>query len=139
MEKPLQKLKENCIIVGKGNSNIQTILLVGSYSRNEQKTDSDIDVMIITNNKREMVESHEWINIFGNIKQCTQEEWGVVTSLRVFTDEFEYEFGIGNLDWIQMPLDKGTERTLTDGYTIFYEINNCMKEIAGIIKERKMA
>jgi hypothetical protein len=95
--------------------------------------------MIITNSKNEMIESHNWIKLFGNIKQCTQEEWGVVTSLRVILDEVEYEFGIGNKDWIKTPLDKGTERTLTDGYVIFYEKNNCMKEVRGIIEERKMA
>ena len=134
----IAKVKRKCVEIAEKNINIIVILLVGSYSRNEEKTDSDIDIMIISNNKLEMIENTNWVLKFGNVKSIIREEWGVVTSLRVFYDEYEIEFGIGNSSWISQPLDKGTERTLKDGYVVIYDRNNQLEKIRRIIKERDL-
>jgi hypothetical protein len=51
------------------------------------------------------------------VKNIAIEEWGKVTSLRVwYATGLEVEFGLAGQDWIEKPIDEGTRKVLQNGY-----------------------
>lgn len=120
------------------NTHIEAILLVGSYARKEEHDDSDIDLMIITDKKESFIDDEKWLYLFGKIKRKEKEKWGDVTSIRAYYENNEYEFSVGNKNWINLPLDAGSRKVLSDGYVILYDRNNIMKKIKCLINENNI-
>lgn len=104
------------------NPDITGLALVGSYARNEARADSDIDLVLITSQPRDFIDGPEWINIFGIVRSFKIEEWGLVTSLRVYyEDDLEVEFGLTSSDWTSLPIDEGTRKVISDGMQILFD------------------
>jgi len=119
MSKNISKIIHWC----ENNPRIDALFLVGSYARDEQRTDSDIDLVIITEDKERMLQC-DWIYLFGDVVSYQIEEYGACTSVRVFyKDSVEIEYGIVDTSWISEPLDKGTYRVLSDGFKLLYGAN----------------
>jgi predicted nucleotidyltransferase len=100
---------------------ILKVYLVGSHANNTAKYDSDIDIILLTDDPDFYIKNKNWIYEFGNVKNIKIEYYGKVTSLRVwYKNSFEIEFGITNNSWDKYPLDLGTEQVLKKGYKILY-------------------
>ena len=109
---------------GTENTNIKSIIIVGSYARGTNKATSDIDLIIITTNKDEMLNNQNFIELFGEVERTQTEYYGACTSVRVwYKNGPEVEFGLVTPDWIAQPLDKGTYIVLSDGYNIIIDKN----------------
>ena len=103
----------------RNTSHIESILIVGSYARGINKESSDLDIVIITSNKSDMIANQDFIREFGEVYKQQTEYYGACTSIRVwYKDGKEVEFGLVEPSWISMPLDTGTYQVLSDGYTI---------------------
>jgi predicted nucleotidyltransferase len=137
MNKTIERIRNSTIVLCKCDPNIIAVLLVGSYARNEQKEGSDINLVIITEEKEKLIQEDKWIKMYGDPKKAEVEEWGDIKSLRVKYEEYEIEFGIGTKRWIRIPLEKGTEKVLKDGYIILFEKENSMKDIKKVVEEKK--
>lgn len=112
----------------KEDNRIHALLLVGSYAIGKEKADSDIDLVIMTDNQKGVLEPN-WIDIFGEIDRYQVEEYGACTSIRVYyMDGTEIEYGIVDDSWIDSPLDAGTRRVLEDGYKLLYATNGISVE-----------
>lgn len=112
------------------NDNIRCMVLVGSYARGAAGADSDVDLVVMADNPRVFLRDHSFADRFGSISRMETEDWGRVTSLRVFyADGLEVEFGFTDPTWCSVPLDAGTERVLTDGYRILSDKGNYFANI----------
>lgn len=101
------------------NSYIESVIIVGSYARGTNKESSDLDIVIITPNKSEMIRNQDFVQVFGEVYQKQTECYGACTSIRVwYKSGQEVEFGIVEPSWIEKPLDSGTNKVLSDGYKI---------------------
>lgn len=108
-----------------GNSEIEAVILVGSYAQNRNRPTSDIDLCILSSRKSDLITQTDWLQQFGNIQRKRTEYYGAVTSIRVwYIEGFEVEFGIADLSWISLPLDAGTKRVLSDGFAIITDKKN---------------
>jgi predicted nucleotidyltransferase len=97
------------------------VALVGSHARQAARPDSDIDLVIVCESPSLYVEDRAWVRTFGTPRRMEREDWGRVTSLRVwFADGLEVEFGIADRDWGSAPLDSGTRRVIEDGCVILF-------------------
>lgn len=115
---------------GTENTNIKSIIIVGSYAKGTNKATSDIDLIIITTNKDEMLNNQNFIELFGEVERTQTEYYGACTSVRVwYKNGPEVEFGLVTPDWIAQPLDKGTYRVLSDGYNIIIDKNKYFNDI----------
>jgi predicted nucleotidyltransferase len=89
---------------------IRAAALVGSYAREEMENDSDVDLVIITETPQNYISNTEWIRVFGRPIAKKVEEYGKLTSLRVWYESgLEIEYGFTNREWVQSPLDEGTQ------------------------------
>ena len=115
---------------------VEAIILAGSYARGTQKVDSDIDLVILTSNKQYYIDNTHILSAFGLIDRSNIEFYGECTSIRIwYRNGLEVEFGMVPLTWIDLPLDYGTERTLSDGYKILVDKKRMFSTIISIIPE----
>lgn len=112
------------------NEDIKSLILVGSHARGEARDDSDLDLVIITSNP-DVYLNNNFINNFGKVREFKKEDWGRVTSIRVWyaNSGLEVEFGITTSIWIEKPLDNGTFRVLSDGYKVIVDKEDYFKGI----------
>ena len=101
---------------------IQAIALVGSYARGEARDDSDIDLVILTDQSQKYRKDLKWIEGFGTVEKHQIEDYGNLTSLRVwYLDGKEVEYGITTPDWAATPLDSGTREVIRGGMIVLFE------------------
>src|SRR4030043_160651 len=87
---------------------IAALALVGSYARHQARPGSDIDLILICHDTGDFLDDVSWVTHFGKVKSQKIEDWGIVTSIRVFySDGKEVEFGVAPLKWADLPVDPG--------------------------------
>src|SRR6266508_1177474 len=95
---------------------MQAIGLVGSHARGEVRDDSDIDLMLLTDQPQKYLEELIWIELFGVVEKHQSEDYGKLTSIRVwYQSGYELEYGITTSGWAAAPLDAGTQELLRGG------------------------
>ena len=106
---------------------VKGIVLVGSYARGAARNDSDIDLVILTDQFPKYVEDLEWIELFGAVEKFQIEDYGKLTSIRVwYRNRTEVEYGITLPDWTALPLDAGTEEVIRGGMIVLFERGNLL-------------
>lgn len=112
-----------------GAPDVYGAALVGSYARGEAKPDSDVDLVILTLNPSALIAEPDWINAFGSPRSLQVEDWGRLTSLRVwYREDLEVEFGITSLEWARVPLDEGSRRVIQDGMRILLDKTGLLEQ-----------
>ena len=105
-----------------GQPDVHGIALVGSYARGEAMDDSDIDLVILTDQHQKYLDERQWVERFGVAVKHQTEAYGKLISLRVwYQDGYEVEYGITMPDWAAIPLDAGTRRVISDGMMVLFE------------------
>lgn len=105
-----------------GRVDIQAVALVGSYARDAAREDSDIDLVLLVDDPAQYLRNTAWTGQFGAVERQQVEDYGKVTSLRVFyQDGPEVEFGLTTPDWAALPLDEGPRQVISDGMVALYE------------------
>ena len=102
--------------------NIRAVALGGSHARDEATETSDLDLIIIAREPLKYLRETQWAQRFGTIDHQQFEEYGKVTSLRVwYSCGYEVEYGIADETWAALPVDEGTRQVLSDGIRIIFE------------------
>jgi len=121
------------------NNDLNSLLLVGSYARNEVHQDSDIDLVLIFNDPKKYINNLDWIKEFGEIERYEIEYWGRVTSIRAwYKNGIEVEFGITSAEWAETPVDSGTFRVVSDGSKILVDKSKKLKQLLSEVKKSKV-
>lgn len=105
------------------------VALVGSYARNEARVDSDIDLVILCKEPNIYLNNVSWLEYFGNVKAHEFEDWGKVTSVRVFYESVEVEFGLTTTEWAMIPVDAGTKKVVSDGMKILFDPHGILTKL----------
>ncbi len=101
---------------------IEGVVLVGSHARGAARPDSDIDLVVLTTDPRRYLDDISFPGQFGPVARWVEEDWGRVTSLRVwYQDGMEVEYGFTQPDWASSPLDAGTQRVISDGARVVFD------------------
>lgn len=113
---------EDFIRWSKKRRDIRAVALVGSYAREAATESSDVDLVIITEKPQEYIANTEWIRVFGRAIAQSVEDYGKLTSLRVWYESgLEIEYGFTTREWAKTPLDKGTRQVIKDGMRVLFE------------------
>jgi uncharacterized protein len=120
----------------KTKDNIRGLALVGSFARNAARGDSDIDLILLTENPTEFrdttwLPSINWLAAGVRLLKWDDEEYGVVWSRRAwFEPECEVEFTFALTTWADVsPVDIGTSRVISDGCRILYDPEGLLKRL----------
>lgn len=112
--------------------NILATALVGSYARNQATGASDVDLVIIAKAPQAYLRDTSWAQRFGTISRQQIENYGKVTSLRVwYSGSHEVEYGFTDEKWSRLPLDKGTKQVISDGMQVLSERGSILSRLKG--------
>ncbi|MGD2251559.1 MAG: nucleotidyltransferase domain-containing protein [Anaerolineales bacterium] len=101
---------------------LEAVALAGSRVRGEARADSDVDLILIHRNPEALLGSTDWVAAFGNPSVVKKEDWGKVTSIRVFYEEgLEVEYGVADPDWGSNPMDEGDASVIQNGLIVLFE------------------
>lgn len=118
---------------------IAGLALVGSFARHKARPGSDIDLVLICYDTCDFLDDVSWVTHFGEVKSLKIEDWGIVTSIRVFyTDGKEVEFGIAPLKWADLPVDPGTHRVVADGMMILDDKRGILKRLVEAVRNSNL-
>ena len=102
-------------------SDIQLLALVGSHARGMARPDSDIDLIVLSDQPEQYLFDSTWANVFGKIDRNQLEDYGKISSNRIFyQDGLEVEFGFGKTDWAGDQEDAGTIQIIQNGIWILF-------------------
>jgi hypothetical protein len=107
--------------------------LVGSHARRQARPDSDLDLVILARCPQDWINDPGWTIVFGEAAEIQVEDWGRLTSLRVFYHNgLEVEFGITGEQWAALPLDEGTARVIAGGMRILVDKEGLLNRVARV-------
>jgi predicted nucleotidyltransferase len=104
--------------------------LLGSYARNEATSASDVDLIIIAKEPKTYLHDTTWAQYFRTINRQRIENYGRVTSLRVwYSGSYEVEYGLTDETWTASPLDKGTQKVISGGMQVLFERGSILSRL----------
>jgi len=116
-------------------SDIEAVALVGSYAREAAVEDSDVDLVILTADPDRFLHDRSWIAVFGKVARYQNEDYGRVTSVRVFYgNALEVEFGFTTPAWAKSPIDEGTKRVVLGGIKVLHDPQGSIARMVGEIE-----
>ena len=117
-----------------GQPDVVAVLLVGSHARGTATETSDVDLVLLIDGPERYTEDPSWADQFGAIERMQREEWGVVTSLRVWYEGGpEVEYGFTTPEWAAQPVDAGTRRVVTDGCRILFDPESVLRTLLDVL------
>lgn len=117
-----QKLLKRLELWANQASDIEALIVVGSYAKGTNRADSDLDLVIVTTKKQSYLKDMSFITNFGKVNEYQVEYYGACTSVRVWYNEgIEVEFGLVDPSWLTKPLDIGTRNVLQAGYLVIVD------------------
>jgi nucleotidyltransferase-like protein len=98
------------------------LLLVGSCARYAARPDSDIDLVLLTEEIAGYA-GNAWADELNLGTLTRTRSWGPITERRFLTNTgLEVEINIGSPDWANVaPVDPGTRQVVTDGARILHD------------------
>ena len=106
------------------------LALVGSYARDAARPDSDIDLLLLTIDARRYLAETSWTLAFSAIARQQIENWGKVTSIRVwYASGLEVEFGVTTPDWAALPVDEGTRHVVAGGIRVLIDRSGLLVDL----------
>ncbi|MGN9775912.1 nucleotidyltransferase domain-containing protein [Micromonospora sp. H33] len=101
---------------------VRGVVVVGSWARGAARMDSDLDLVVLTDNPR-YADADLWTGLLGG--QVTRlAEWGPpLKEIRVRRPSgFEVEMGVVPVSWAHTePVDAGTRRVIGDGHRVVHD------------------
>lgn len=98
-------------------------ILVGSYAYGKPRINSDVDLVILSDQVDRHLASLSFIDSITPGGQIIRhEQWGPMHERRVRLDDgLVVEFGVSTPAWAGLPVDAGTARVLSDGCKIIFD------------------
>lgn len=112
---------------------VRAIALVGSCARGTPGRDSDIDLVVLGTDPRDLGRRDDWFTHFGKVALVGRRRFGEVTERRLRrSDGVEVEVGLAPLSWAATnPVDAGTARVVREGFGIVFDPDGAL---AGLMR-----
>lgn len=95
------------------------VAVVGSWARNQARMDSDLDLVVLTDDKEQYLSDDSWVPaaMDGPAQFVHTHDWGPLTEWRIaLPSGLEVEFGFAPRSWAHTdPVDTGTAHVVNDG------------------------
>ncbi|MEU5726933.1 nucleotidyltransferase domain-containing protein [Micromonospora sp. NPDC047738] len=102
-------------------ADVAGVVVVGSWARGAARMDSDVDIVVLTDNSGH-AEAGVWADLLGG-EVVRLAEWGPLREVRVRRPSgLEVELGVVPVSWADTdPVDSGTRRVITEGHRIVHD------------------
>lgn len=118
----LERFLREVVAWAETDAEVHAVALVGSHARSAATESSDVDLVVLLRDPSTFLHDTTWTERFGPVSRQSLEQYGRVTSVRVwYADGREVEFGLTDDGWSALPLDEGTRRVVADGMRVLFE------------------
>ncbi len=108
---------------------VQAVGLVGSHARREARPDSDVDLVILTDDPGRVLRSSSWPSLFGVVGSDSLEDYGKLVSRRVlYASGLDVEFGVSTPEWASDP-DDATLVVARDGLRVLFDPKGLLQSL----------
>jgi hypothetical protein len=117
-------LLEQAVAWARARSDVRALGMVGSWARGAERMDSDVDLVVVTDDVQPYVLGEEWIRAFGGGSVTRTRQWGpLLTERRLLRESgLEVEVGLVTRAWASTdPIDEGTRPVVLDGMWVLYD------------------
>jgi uncharacterized protein len=130
----VRDLTERIVRWTRGRPDVRGVALVGSWARDEQRPDSDLDVVVLTDDPDRYIADAPWADEFRDAELIATRDWGGLTEQRLrFPSglELELELGVAPVEWASTePLDPGTRQVVRDGMRVLHDPDQLLAKLA---------
>ena len=115
---------------------VVALVLAGSFAHGEARMNSDVDILVLTNDKQPYVEGEEWISELGGLRLTKTDQWGPMTERRfVLPSGLEVEMGFAPPSWAATdPVDWGTRRVVEDGISVLHDPQGLLTRLQDVCR-----
>ena len=116
---------------------IRAVALVGSWARGQAGPDSDVDVVVLTDDPLAYLDRSEWAAEIGGELIVTR-PWGAITERRLrLPSGLEVDVGVGRPSWAAIdPADPGTRAVVQAGLKIIHDPEGMLAALAAASAQR---
>lgn len=102
---------------------IRAVAVVGSCARDEMTAESDIDVVVITDDRARYAATVDWASGIPDGAHLGTRRWGAIVEQRFrLGDGLELDIGIADPSWAATdPVDVGTKGVVRDGFRALHD------------------
>ena len=106
-----------------GRADLLAVALVGSWARGAAREDSDVDLVLLTDDVAAYTDRDDWVPGLGGLGVAATRTWGALTERRlVLPGGLEADVGIVPPSWARTdPVDPGTARVVRDGLEVLHD------------------
>jgi predicted nucleotidyltransferase len=120
------------------NPGVVGVAVVGSWAREEARLDSDLDLVILSNDVPSCTAGGAWIEeIVGQAAELLRcREWGALTERRLrLASGFEVELGFVPATWAATdPVDPGTAQVVRGGCTAVVDPHGAFAQLVAAVR-----
>jgi hypothetical protein len=118
-------------------ADVQGLALVGSYAYGRPRMASDLDIVLVTADKKRYVSGVEWAGSMDRRPRLIRcQEWGPLTERRArLSSGLVVELGVVTRGWLSAPLDPGTARVLRDGCRVLHDPENLFGDALAALRD----
>lgn len=100
---------------------VRGVVVVGSWARGAARMDSDVDIVVLTDQVRYSV-AEVWTGLLGG-EVLRSAEWGPLREVRLRRPSgLVVEIGVAPVSWADTdPVDAGTRRVICDGHRVVHD------------------
>lgn len=113
---------------------IVAALIVGSWARGDAREDSDIDLVLLTEDPAAYTESDDWIeDLAPGGRLIRTGDWGAIIERRLLlpSSSLEVEVGVGRRSWAETsPVDPGTRNVVRAGFLPLFDPQGLLGALA---------
>jgi uncharacterized protein len=111
---------------------IVAIAVVGSWARGAPRADSDLDVVLLTDDPSAYLEHEDWmVGLARGAELLRTGDWGAIAERRLrLRSGLEVEVGIGLPSWADTaPVEPGTRAVVRDGFRPIFDPRGLLAEL----------
>ena len=111
---------------------LAAVALVGSWARNEAREESDVDLVVLTDDPTSYTEDDDWIHeLAPGATVVRTGRWSVIAERRFrLPSGLELEIGVGLPSWAATePIDDGTRRVVKAGFRSLYDPHGLLRNL----------
>jgi hypothetical protein len=115
---------------------IVAALIVGSWARDDAREDSDIDLVLLTEDPDVYIEGEDWIeDLAPGARLIRTGDWGAIIERRLLlpSSSLEVEVGVGRPSWAATsPVDPGTRNVVRGGFRPLFDPQGLLAALASV-------
>jgi uncharacterized protein len=123
------------LALARAEASVHAIALVGSCARGSPGPDSDVDLVVLSNEPDDLRRRGDWFTHFGSVALVGQRQFGDVTERRLRRgDGVDIEIGLAPMSWAETnPVDAGTARVVRRGFSIVFDPHGNLARLGEVV------